>query len=181
MSSFSQSCLEAIAIHLETNCDNLRASLVGFPPPNLRLKLPSATSYFSNLDFTPNTNNYLIKSISRDESEKTEMNLYSIGNYEGEIKLDLWANSRQELDDIYEEVFLCLNPNAKTGVDLELVDYHQRRANYLFNGVEDLSDEESSREDNWRFRLNLLLTSVACSILKEYYIERTELKAKITT
>lgn len=176
---FSKAVLQALVGRVRRDCPNLEAVLSGFPSPNQRLELPSASIYMSSFEFTPNITNYFLRRIQGEE-DGTDKNLYAVGDWNGSIKLDLWAAYRESLDKNFEEVFKCLNPENTTGLYIEMEDYYNQAASYLMADFDDLSEESSSRENMWRFQFSIETTALAVNVKKDYVIRDTQVESTIT-
>ena len=166
--------------YFEANVRPLRQVLDGFPSSNQRLRTPSVTIYSSRTEFMPMISPMVLKKgVVKDSKAQA---LWYVGDYDIDLKLDLWCGNKEELDDVYLEVFNALNPKISTmGLELSLPNYYNIRASYLYMGhTEESNNEQDSRMDNWRYTLDVLTTCNAIRTRQEYIIENIEVKDEIS-
>lgn len=178
--SITEVLIATLKKHIEDTCPSVRQVLESFPEPNLRLNKPSVTIYLPRLDYAPSANPY--KALQGDTTNHQADVDWVVGDYEGELKLDLWAGNKEELDDVFDELFNSLNPTiCPTGFTLILEEYFNQCATFVYVGHDRVNNEGASKQDNWRISLDVLTACNAIRSRKEYIIENTEVDVTVGT
>jgi len=171
---------QTLADFIEENCKSIKQTIIGFPEPNLRLKKPSVSVYIPRLDYAPSARPY--KALQGNVASNQAQVDWVVGDYEASIKLDLWAGNKEELDDVFDEIFNCLNPTiCPTGFSLVLEDYFNQCANFVYVGHDRVNNESDSKQDTWRITLDVLVACNAIRSRKEYIIGSTEVDVTVGT
>jgi len=161
---------------IDEHSDNIRQTIIGFPEANLRLKMPSVSVFAPRPEFKPSSNPYLINTVQDEDISNSKANvLWVVGDYDFNLQLDLWCGSKEELDDLFAELFEVLNPNVKPGVSLPMEDYFGGICEYIYTGHTRDNGEQASQRDEWRMTFTILATCKAIRSRKEFIIESTEI------
>lgn len=171
---------QILADYLKKECKSLKQTIIGFPEPNLRLRTPCVSVYIPRLDYAPSATPY--KALQGETQNNQAQVNWVVGDYEATIKLDLWAANKEELDDVFDQVFNCLNPTiCPTGFSLVMEDYFDQCANLVYIGHDRVNNEQDSKQDNWRITLDVLAACNAIRSRKEYIIGSTEVDVTVCT
>lgn len=151
-----------------------------FPPANMPLRLPSITIFAPDPDFRPLTP-YLKKPIDPANIKNSKAKVeYVVGIYDFTIQLDLWAGTKEERDDLFDQLFNALNPNVNPmGLLLVMEEYFDQICDYVYVGHKYGDAQERSQRDEWRLTLNLLATCNAIRVKKEFVIEDLQTASEI--
>lgn len=129
--------------------------IVGWPQYNQKLKYPCLALNIKAPAFRPFPT---FESLRFKTSGPTADILYTTGEYEFGIQLDVWAATKALRNDLYEKMFVALNTSGNdTGPCFELVmpRYHGIKAAYWFEGFDMPDAERSSLEGEWRLIVNM--------------------------
>ena len=176
--SITESITKTLAEYLEEESDTIRQTIIDFPEPNLKLKMPSVSVMAPSMEFEPTGNPYRCNNLP-DSGNKAKVQ-YVVGEAVFPMQLDIWAGNKEELDDTYEEVFNLLNPDVcNTGLRLEMVEYFKIPVIYLITGHNRENSETASQRDEWRITLNVLATCKVVRTKKEFIIRETEVQVDV--
>jgi len=176
--SITEILMRTLADYIEDSCDGIRQSIIGFPEPNLRLKKPSVSIYSPSMNFAAYARPYVCEQGETSDS-KAQIN-YVVGNFETTLKIDLWAGNKEELDDLFEEIFQALQPEIiPTGLTLELEKYFNQKALFTYSTHQRANSEDNSRKDTWRITFDILTTCNAIRSKKEFIIENTQIDVSL--
>ena len=163
--------------YLLNNVDQLEEFYDEFPSSNTRLEMPSVSIFAKNPEFKPMAVPHLLKTISSADIVNSKANtLYVVGDYDFNLQVDLWAGSKEELDDVFDSVFNVLNPQiSPMGLTLQMEEYYNILCSYDYVGHSREASEITSQTDEWRIVLNVLATCQVIRNSKDFIIESTEL------
>lgn len=166
---------------IEDNINDIKETDIDFPAPHRRLNLPAVTVSAPDPDFAPTGVPYPIKDVEDSDITNSQAQVeWIVGEYNFELQLDLWAGSKEELDDKFDELFNVLNPKiTPMGVTLPMEKYYNINCDYLYTGHTRTSGEGESQRDEWRMTMTILATCKAVRSKKEFIIEETEIVSEI--
>lgn len=171
---------------LEENLPDLRQVIIDFPPPNLKIKMPSVSIQTLNPVFKPTGVPYPRQLPDADNPDAPSVSNHKaaiewvVGEYDFSMKLDLWAGNKEELDDIFDQLFNVLNPNiTPMGVCLKMEEYYGVICDYLYTGHGRNNSEQQSQRDEWRITLDVLATCKAVRDRKEFIIDTFDITSDI--
>ena len=130
-----------------------------FPSANQKLKFPSFSLFTRDPIFVPRVP-YVVgkgdKIEDGDDAGKFPVK-YVIGQYEFNLQLDFWCESKFQRHDILEEFIQAFNSVDPTaGITFSLRDYHDECAHAFVVGTSFMNDsEESSQRGEWRVKVNI--------------------------
>jgi len=182
--SITEVVTTALADWIEDNSKSIRQTLIDFPEPNFRLEMPSISVIAPRMEFEPRNNPYLQNPVNPDEIKDSQAQVnWIIGDYEMSLQLDLWCGNKEELDDVFSELFEILNPGIKPGVNIKMPQYFNAICSFLYVSHDRNNEERESTQDEWRITLNVLATCKAIRSRKQFIIEETiiEPESEIST
>lgn len=149
-----------------------------FPQPNRSIEMPSVSLLFSSPSFSPDQCPNPVSPVDPLAIQNSQADVnWIVGQYDGNLQLDLWARNKEERDDLFDAIFNALNPNIRPmGLTLELEDYFNVLCDYLYVGHDIEDSEITSQTDEWRVTFRLLVTCKAVRKRKEFIIEESELQ-----
>lgn len=107
---------------------------------------------------------YIFKTEEDPENALNDLVYEVIGNHEGTIQLDIWAEYKISRSRILELVNTALNKqqinsDLPAGLSLTLSEYHNAIARFDKVGYTYMDSEENSNKAYWRVKLDLLFQS----------------------
>jgi hypothetical protein len=167
--SITEAVPTVLGKYLVDEVNSLREYYPEFPAPNMTLEMPSVSIFAPSPEFRPLTP-YLKKPVDPAEivNHKAPVQ-WVVGIYDFNLQLDLWARSKEERDDMFDQLFNALNPDIQPmGLRLQMEEYFGQLCEYVYNGHEVSDSEERSQRDEWRLTLNVLATCKAIRTRKEF-------------
>ena len=181
--SITEAVTKTLANHLDASVERLRQTIIGFPSHSKRLRMPSVSISAPAPQFTPKMNPHKRTAIDTDaiEDHKTDVE-WIIGDYDFKLQLDLWCGSKEELDDLFDDLFNALNPEIDPmGVRLNMEEYHGLICDYIYVTHTRANSSQSSTKDEWRITLSVMATCNALRVRSEYVIDKTEVYVEAAT
>lgn len=152
-----------------------------FPNHNQRIDMPSVSIFAKAPEFKPMATPYRLNPVTDITNSKSDI-LWVVGDYDFDLQLDLWAGSKEELDDVFDALFNALNPSIRPmGLTLPMEEYYGILCSYLYTGHNREASSITAQTDEWRITFNILVTCQAIRNSKEFIIEQTELLSEIHT
>ena len=178
--SISEIVPKTLGKHLVGSVSSLREYYQEFPSANRKLRMPSISVFVSSAPFRAITP-YLKKEVTPADITNSKANvLWVVGIYDFTMQVDLWARTKEERDDLTDQLFNALNPNINPmGVVLPMEEYFGQLCDYVYNGHETNDSEERSQRDEWRMTFNVLATCRAIRTEKAFIIEQTQTSAEL--
>jgi len=162
---------ETLAEYLKDSIRGLTA-LSQFPESNHRFKFPTVS-----LEISPSGyENYKPYEASRGNvSSNKSTVLYVVGQHNWSIQMDIWHKTKEQAHDLYQQIVKVLNPDipTKTGLVLDLEEYHGTKCQYIATGVETNFGEESSQRKEWRLMVSMNANHKALLDKEEFIITQT--------
>ncbi len=169
--SVTKEILIALREHFDKYIPKLRTILLEFPESNQRLRLPALSIGISNVGHEPLFPYPFETGSVQDHQSEIK---YVVGQYNWTLQLDLWAKTKEELHDLYEDFYQGFNNNVRLpGLSLELRDYYGIMCNYYIVGFSFANDEIGSQTKEWRATVDLEANCKAILRKSEYIITDT--------
>lgn len=174
----NESITEALPYHigeyLMANVPGLKEYFEEWPEPNLQMDMPSVAITLGNPEFRPLAPYYL-KPTAEEIADSQAIVKWVTGIWDFKIALNLWAQNKEQRDDMFDAIYNALNPRIDPmGLDLELPNYFNQLCGLVYVGHTLGDTQEQAQRDEWRVTFNLLATCKAIRIRKEFVIETIE-------
>jgi hypothetical protein len=170
--SASRAVVKALIDHLKASMPNLAAIYDDFPNHNQPLKYPALTVFTGQPKFT-NLMPYVHS--KKDPTGVTSEVVKIIGQYEFRLQLDVWAKTKFERHDLYEELFRALNPNAlNPGLSLKLSEYYDLWCRVTLIGFSFLGSEAESQRNEFRAKVDVIVDVKAATDSVESLMDTIE-------
>ena len=167
-----------LAKHLDRGIPRLRNVIEGFPEANRKLKLPCISIDIQPTPYIP-LQPYIWEQGG--ESDNKADIKYVVGEYEWPIQLDLWARTKEELHDLYEDFHVACNSQLpQVGLSLVLKEYHDIICSYTMTGMSFETNEVNAQRKEWRAIVTLEANCKAV-IEKEEFIITEEPEVTLET
>lgn len=174
---------KVLGTYLKDNVSALREWYDEFPSSNRRMDMPSVSIFAKSPEFKPSAHPHLLNPVDPGDIVNSKANtLWVVGDYDFSLQMDLWAGSKEELDDLYDALFNALNPSiTPMGLTLPMEEYYNQLCSYLYVKHSREASEIASQTDEWRITFDILATCQVIRNSKEFIIESTELIDEIHT
>lgn len=178
----NESIGEAIPYHLgeylKANVPGLKEYLEEWPEPNMQLDMPCVAITLGNPEFRPLAPYYIkptADEVAALDVGETLAVKWVTGIWDYKVSLDIWAQNKEQRDDMYDAMYNALNPRIDPmGLDLVLPNYFNQLCEFVFVGHTLADSQEQAQRDEWRVTLNVLATCKAIRTRKEFIIQTTE-------
>lgn len=170
----NESLTEALPYHLGeylmANVPGLKEYLEEWPEPNMQLDMPCVAITLGNPEFRPLAPYYL-KPTPAEIAANIASVKWVTGIWDIKIGINLWAQSKEQRDDMFDSIYNALNPRINPmGLDLQLPNYFNQLCGLDFVGHTLGDSEEQAQRDEWRVTFNVLATCKAIRTRKEFVI-----------
>lgn len=147
--------VNGLADFMRQNILGLEKVYVDFPHPDQVLKMPCATVFTRPSAF--NALSPYVKYRAETPNENNEFEVHRVvGNYEMQLQVDLWCQSKFERQDMFEVFFNGFNlKSEEMGISLPLPNYFDEIARFNIVRFEFIDTEEQSQRDEWRVRFDV--------------------------
>lgn len=138
----------ALAAYLKANCPSITQVLTEWPSANVPLQMPS----LSILTTARDIENYSPELVSTDEVTDTSVtSLYSVGQQEFDLQIDIWARSKPERARLFDEFFRAMNPDTEVnGLRLQMADYFDSYSQFLVTKCNYQDAQLPAQTQEWR-------------------------------
>jgi len=178
--SVSKEIAERLSRHLDGLVD-LADIVEEWPEANRKLRLPALSIIAGDPDYQPFSPFYHDKETVQNHAAVVK---YIVGQYNWEMKLELWCKSKEMRHDLTEQMHQAFHSQLSSGIgniNLVLEKYHGIYASYLYGGYRFGDSEEASQRKEWRVTFPVLANCFAVSTDKQYIItQEPELDFDIT-
>lgn len=132
-----------------------------WPDPKEKLDLPCITLFGINKPIMPTMPTIHSQTDNAENPDLLDL-VYTIGQYDFTIQLDLWCEYKTQRGEWAEKIDAALNKefiegDQPTGLSLMLEDYAEVIARYDNVGYTYLDNEEAAHRSEWRVKFELLV------------------------
>jgi hypothetical protein len=126
-----------------------------FPTAKQQLSMPCASIFTQSPRFT-NFSPYVYRKSEAVVSDGKHAIDRVYGNWDFNLQVDIWCNSKLERHELFEKFMLKFNQNPDcSGLNLQLTDYFDAYARYDVTGVEFVDAEQATQRGEWRARVSV--------------------------
>lgn len=164
-----QASVKGLVKYLKDNVNELEEVYEDWPNFNDEFCAPSVSVMLAG---TPVLTNLMPHVIRREEDPDNALNdlVYeAVGQYDGQIQLDVWCEYKPQRGKIYDLIDKALNDEYYTkdlpqGLSLTIPEYHDIIARYDQVGYTYIDSEENSRKTHWRVKVDLVFNHVKVAV-----------------
>lgn len=169
--SISEILPKALAEYIKANVPGIKETYDEFPEASRKVTYPSVSVFTTAPEFRPAMPYTIEVPPANIDLNNKALVKWVVGFWDVRIQLDLWAQNKEQRDDIFDALFNALNPRINPmGLVLTLNEYFNQLCSYDFVGYTLQDAEERAQRDEWRVTLNVLATCKAIRERKEYMI-----------
>lgn len=155
--------IKKLAAYLKAEVTDLQEVYADWPDPKDQLKMPCASIISAGTRGFRHQQPEFFKKTVNEENPDLDDVVYTIGQYDYTIQLDLWAEYKPQRGSLYEKVHDALNKqflsgDQPCGLSLAVEEYHGMIARFDQVGYTFMDSEESSQRSEWRVKIDVLVT-----------------------
>lgn len=146
-----------------------------FPNQSQNLKFPSLSVFTQQPKFNQVSPYVISKATEKNEDGKVEV-IKCVGNYDFDIQVDIWCESKFQRAQIYEEFFAAFHAVYPTmGLNVKMPGYFDQYISFVQTNLKFLDDGElASQRNEWRIKIDVLGSCRAVVRTMEHLIETIE-------
>lgn len=172
----TKSVVKALTDSLKAKMPSIVKAYEDFPNQSQPLEFPSFSVFTQQPKFNA-ISPYVLRKIAIPENTEGKFEIIKcVGNYDFDIQLDIWCESKYQRAQIYEQYFAAFHSVYPTmGLNAKMNGYFDEYISFVQTNLKFIDDGEmSSQRNEWRIKIDILGSCRAIVRTMEHLMETIE-------